>query len=67
MNSPDDLRAMDTETLVARVKALEEHVFRVRFQHATSQLQNSSKLEKSRRDLARAKTILRLKELGKVK
>ncbi|MCC6625652.1 MAG: 50S ribosomal protein L29 [Deltaproteobacteria bacterium] len=67
MNSADDLRAMDLDTLVARVKSLEEDVFRVRFQHATSQLQNSSKLVKSRRDLARAKTILRLKELGKVK
>lgn len=67
MNNPDDLRAMDLDTLVARVKSLEEDVFRVRFQHATSQLQNTSKLEKSRRDLARAKTILRLKELGKVK
>ena len=67
MNNPDDLRSMDLDTLVARVKSLEEDVFRVRFQHATSQLQNTSKLEKSRRDLARAKTILRLKELGKVK
>lgn len=67
MNSSDDFRAMDNDTLVARVKSLEEDVFRIRFQHATSQLQNSSKLVKSRRDLARAKTILRLKELGKVK
>ena len=67
MNTADDLRTMDLDTLVARVKSLEEDVFRVRFQHATSQLQNTSKLEKSRRDLARAKTILRLKELGKVK
>ncbi len=67
MNTADDLRTMDLDTLVARVKSLEEDVFRVRFQHATSQLQNTSKLEKSRRDLARAKTILRLKELCKVK
>lgn len=67
MNLPDDLRALDIDDLKGRVKSLEEDVFRIRFQHATSQLQNTSKLEKSRRDLARAKTILRLKELGKVK
>jgi len=67
MNSSDDLRALNIDDLKGRVKALEEDVFRIRFQHATSQLQNSSKLVSSRRDLARAKTILRLKELGKVK
>lgn len=60
-----DLKQMDLVDLKARVKSLEEDVFRVRFQHATSQLQDSSKLKKTRRELARAKTVLRLKELGK--
>jgi len=63
----DDLRSLDLEGLKAKVKELEENVFRVRFQHATSQLQNTAKLVDTRKDLARAKTILRLKELGKVK
>lgn len=63
----DELRSLDVAALQDRVKTLEEDVFRIRFQHATSQLQNTSKLVKSRKDLARAKTILRLKELGKVK
>jgi large subunit ribosomal protein L29 len=60
-----DMKTMDLVDLKAKVKALEEEVFRVRFQHATSQLQDSSKLHKTRRELARAKTVLRLKELGK--
>lgn len=66
MNS-EELRSLDVASLKDRVKTLEEDVFRIRFQHATSQLQNTSKLANSRKDLARAKTILRLKELGKVK
>jgi large subunit ribosomal protein L29 len=58
----EDLRQLELIDLRARVKALEEDVFRVRFQHATAQLQDSSKLKKTRRDFARAMTILREKE-----
>ncbi len=60
-----ELKALDVSDLKSKVKAMEEEVFRVRFQHATAQLQDASKLKKTRRDLARAKTVLRLKELGK--
>lgn len=60
-----DMKQLDVNELKAKVKSLEEEVFRVRFQHATSQLQDASKLGKTRRELARAKTVLRLKELGK--
>ena len=63
--SAAELKQLDLVDLKARVKSLEEDVFRVRFQHATSQLQDSSKLKKTRRELACAKTVLRLKELGK--
>jgi large subunit ribosomal protein L29 len=60
-----EMKALDVSDLKSKVKAMEEEVFRVRFQHATAQLQDASKLKKTRRDLARAKTVLRLKELGK--
>ena len=60
-----DMKQLDVNALKAKVRALEEEVFRVRFQHATSQLQDASKLGKTRRELARAKTVLRSKELGK--
>lgn len=58
-----DFSTLDLGELKGRVKDLEETVFKVRFQHATAQLQDSSKLGKARRDLARAKTALRAKEL----
>jgi large subunit ribosomal protein L29 len=60
-----ELKNLDLADLKSKVASLEEEVFRVRFQHATAQLQDASKLGKTRRDLARAKTVLRLKELGK--
>jgi len=61
----EELRQLETAELEVRIKELQEEVFRTRFQHATSQLQNSTKLRESRRNLARAKTVLQLKTLGK--
>lgn len=54
----DDLRALDAEDLDAKVAALEEEFFTIKFQHATAQLSDTSKVRKARRTLARAKTIL---------
>jgi large subunit ribosomal protein L29 len=61
----EELRQLELAELEVRVRELQEEVFRTRFQHATSQLQNSTKLRDSRRNLARAKTVLQLKKLGK--
>lgn len=61
----EELRQLELAELEVRVRELQEEVFRTRFQHATSQLQNSTKLRDSRRNLARAMTVLQLKKLGK--
>jgi len=61
----EELRQLDAAELEVRIVELQEDVFRTRFQHATSQLQNATKLSESRRNLARAKTVLQLKKLGK--
>jgi large subunit ribosomal protein L29 len=61
----EELRQLEPAELEVRIKELQEEVFRIRFQHATQQLQNSAKLRDSRRDLARARTVLSLKKLGK--
>lgn len=61
----EELRQLDAAELEVRIVELQEDVFRTRFQHATSQLQNATKLRESRRNLARAKTVLQLKKLGK--
>jgi len=53
-----DLRQMEIADLEAKVAALREDIFKIRFQHATAQLGDPSTLTKTRRTLARAMTIL---------
>ena len=53
-----DLRQMEIADLEAKVAALREDIFKIRFQHATAQLGDPSTLIKTRRTLARAMTIL---------
>ncbi len=53
-----DLRQMDTDDLRAKVDALREDLFKIRFKHATAQLGDPSQIRKTRRTLARALTIL---------
>ena len=54
----EELRALELPDLRAKVEVLQEDLFKVKFQHATSQLSDTSTVRKSRRDLARAQTIL---------
>jgi len=54
-----DLRALEIEDLRAKVGALREDLFKVRFQHATAQVSDASTISKARKTLARALTILR--------
>jgi len=42
-------------------------LFNLKFQHATGQLENTERLVQVRRDLARVKTILRVKILAQAK
>lgn len=53
-----DLRKLAPEDLKAKVQALREDLFRLRFRHATAQLNDPSQIRKTRRSLARALTIL---------
>ena len=52
------LREMSLEDLETEGQALSEQIFRLRFQKATGQLENRTKIRKIRRDLARVKTIV---------
>lgn len=53
-----DLRQKDVAGLEAEVKALQKAHFGLRMQKATQQLNNTASLRLTRRDIARAKTIL---------
>jgi large subunit ribosomal protein L29 len=56
-----DLRELTTEELAAKLKELNEELFKLRFQHSTNQLDNTGRLGGARRDLARVKTVLKEK------
>jgi len=56
-----DLRDLSAEELAAKLKELNEELFKLRFQHSTNQLDNTGRLSGARRDLARVKTVLKEK------
>ena len=58
----NEFSAMTQEELIAKVKELKSELFNLRFQLATGQLQNTMQITAVKRDIARAKTILRQKE-----
>ena len=58
----NEFSAMNPEQLTAKVKELKSELFNLSFQLATGQLQNTMQITAVKRDIARAKTILRLKE-----
>ncbi|PRW63150.1 50S ribosomal protein L29 [Actinopolyspora mortivallis] len=59
-----ELRELNDEELVSRLRESKEELFNLRFQMATGQLQNNRRLRVVRRDIARIYTIMRERELG---
>ena len=53
-----DLRAKTPEELVSELETLKKESFNLRFQGATGQLENTSRMRTVRREAARVKTIL---------
>jgi large subunit ribosomal protein L29 len=58
-----ELRELPDAELVARIESAKEELFNLRFQLATGQLDNTSRLKELKRDVARAATLLREREL----
>lgn len=58
MSKASELRGKDVAALKKEVTDLLKAHFGLRMQKATQQLSNNSQLGKTRRDIARAKTIL---------
>jgi large subunit ribosomal protein L29 len=62
-NDIRDMREKTVQELDDELKALKTELFKLRFQHATNQLDNPLKLRSVKRDIARVKTIQREIEL----
>jgi large subunit ribosomal protein L29 len=54
-----ELRDMDDAVLVEHLRTVRRELFGLRFQHATGELENTSRLGQAKRDVARALTIVR--------
>ncbi len=61
MLKTDDLRAMTVDQLDDELLKLKKERFNLRFQRATGQLENTSRVREVRRDIARIKTVARQK------
>jgi len=59
-----DVRAMTLDQLDDEVLKLKKEQFNLRFQRATGQLENTSRVRVIRRDIARMKTIAMQKRAG---
>jgi large subunit ribosomal protein L29 len=67
MSKASELRGKDVAALEKEVSDLLKAHFGLRMQKATQQLTNNSQLKKTRRDIARAKTVLAEKNKGAAK
>ena len=59
-----ELREMDEQELLDNLAAAQQEMFNLRFQHVTGQLDNYSRLNAVRKDIARLHTILREREIA---
>jgi large subunit ribosomal protein L29 len=63
----EDIRAMSEDQMSDAVANLKKERFNLRFQRATGQLENTSRLREARREIARIKTIAAQKRAAKTK
>lgn len=59
-----ELRDLSNEEIESRIDQLKDELFNLRFQLATGQLENPMRIGQVRKDIARAKTVLRAREIG---
>jgi large subunit ribosomal protein L29 len=64
---PSEIRDKSFDELNKELASLREELFKLRFAHATNQLENPLKLKSVKRDIARVMTILRERELQGMK
>ena len=57
-----DVRALTPDQLEDEVLKLKKEQFNLRFQRATGQLENTSRVRQLRKDIARIKTVARQKQ-----
>jgi large subunit ribosomal protein L29 len=59
-----ELRDLAADAIATKVKEMEANLFTMRFQASMGKLENTSLLQTARRDIARAKTVLKQKSVA---
>ncbi len=57
---------MSETELEQKLADLKKDLFMLRMQHATNHLDNPTRISATRRDIARVKTVIREKQLGRL-
>jgi large subunit ribosomal protein L29 len=63
---PEELRVLDAEELLGRLKSSRRELYELRFKLAVGQLDDHRQIRKVRQDIARILTFKRQRELGMV-
>jgi len=63
MTRATELRELNDAELANRLREFKEELFNLRFQNATGQLDNTSRVGQVRKDIARCETLLRGREI----
>ncbi len=61
----NEVRKMSAQELETKLNDLKKDLFTLRMQHATNQLDNPIQISMVKKDIARVKTIIREKQLGR--
>ena len=67
MSKPAELREQTDEQLDLLLRETQTNLFRLRLQSETERLEAPSEIIKAKREIARIKTILRLREIDREK
>ena len=60
---PAEIRELSAEDLQSKLKEARQELFNLRFQMATSQLDNTARVGQVKKDIARIQTEMRAREL----
>jgi len=59
-----ELRGLEDDELVTKLREAKEELFNLRFQAATGQLESHGRLKAVKKDISRIYTVVRERELG---
>ncbi len=62
-----ELRELSVDELLEKERSLKQELFNLRFQKATGQLGNTAIISRTKKDLARVKTVIRERQIAEAK